>query len=56
MYEPTEFDIAEKYSILIKGLLLTSFYATGLPIGLIFELICLITTYWADKVDLRRYY
>lgn len=42
--------MADKYATLIRTILLASFYAPAIPFALIFSLIGLLLTYWADKV------
>lgn len=52
LFEGLKIDIAGKYAILLKSMLLTCFYAPAMPIALVFTIVGLILTYWADKVQL----
>lgn len=39
-----------RYVVIIKSMLLTTFYSSVLPIGLLFCLFNLFAFYWLDKV------
>jgi hypothetical protein len=54
IFEDPEFDIAERYAVLIKTVWLTAFYATLIPIGLVISLSGLIVTYWVEKYLLLK--
>jgi hypothetical protein len=50
LFEGPKIDIAGRYAILLKTMLLTCFYAPAMPIALIFTIVGLILTFWVDKV------
>ena len=48
-------NMSNKYAQLIKTMLLTSFYAPGMPMATLFSLLGVALTYWSDKyIFLRR--
>jgi len=53
-FEGADMDMADKYATLIRTILLASFYAPAIPFALIFSLVGLLLTYWADKYVLLR--
>jgi hypothetical protein len=55
LYEGCAMDMASKYAVVSKTVLLTSFYASAIPFASIFSLIGLFLTYWFNKwVLLKR--
>ena len=55
MFEGPQPNMSNKYAQTIKTMLLTAFYAPGMPIATIFSLLGLFLTYWSDKyLFLRR--
>lgn len=43
-------DMADRYATLIRTILLGSFYAPAMPVALLWSIVGLVLTYWADKV------
>jgi len=55
LFEGPQPNISHKYAFVMKTILLTSFYAPGMPIVALFSLVGLTFTYWTDKyIFLRR--
>jgi hypothetical protein len=54
LFEGPPFDIAQRYANVQKTMLFTAFYATLVPIGILFSLVGLFLTYWTDKYMLLR--
>jgi len=54
LFEGPQPNMSLKYSMLIKTMLLTSFYAPAMPAGIIITIIGLIFLYWSDKYALLR--
>lgn len=50
LFEGPSIDMPQRYANVQKTLLFTGFYATLLPIGIVFSFVGLIITYWTDKV------
>ena len=55
-FEGPAIDMAQCYSVVLKSLWLTAFYAPVLPIGLPISLVGLFLTYWTDKYLLLNRY
>jgi len=55
IFEGVSVDMSYKYSLVVKSVLLASFYAPSLPIIIVFSIIGLALVYWVDKyIVLRR--
>jgi len=55
IFEDPSVDMSYKYSLVVKSVLLASFYAPSLPIILVFAIFGLTFIYWVDKyIFLRR--
>jgi len=55
IFEDPSVDMSYKYSLVVKTVLLASFYAPSLPIILVFAILGLTFIYWVDKyIFLRR--
>lgn len=50
LFEEDIQDIPSQYAVIIKTMLLTSFYFTAMPIVCVFTIIGLCLFYWANKV------
>lgn len=47
--EDVEYNMAKRYSDLIKTMWFTFFYAPAIPIGIVFSIVGLFLYYWIDK-------
>jgi hypothetical protein len=54
LFEGSAMDMASKYAVVCKTVLLTSFYAPAIPFASIFSLIGLFLTYWFNKYVLLK--
>ena len=46
MYEDPEFDLTQRYAIVLNTLFTTAFYAPVLPVGICWAIIAIFFTYW----------
>ena len=55
LFEGPQIEISNKYALVIKTMILTSFYAPGMPLVTLISLVGLIFSYWSEKyLFLRR--
>jgi len=54
VFEGPPVDMAQRYANVQKTMLFTAFYASVVPVGILFSIAGLIITYWTDKYLLLR--
>ncbi|CAD8107052.1 unnamed protein product [Paramecium sonneborni] len=54
LYENNEETLSDRYAAILKTMLMTSFYASIIPLGILFSIIALTLLYWVFKYQFLR--